>query len=279
MRFNKLGFKRLAAGVLALVLTTSSWAGLVGGGGGTAFTGGTLTSALNYAATVTIASASTVAIGAAASNAVIISGTTTVTAFDTVAAGVERSVVFSGALVLTHNGTSLQLPGSVSIKTATNDSAVFRSLGSGNWICLSYQRASKISKYLLQATTASATPVTFTTDGLTAGTGNQVVLLNNTTYAFYATAVCRDTTHSTSASLSGPSYPSIIYRGANAASTTLAATLITMGLQDMSSTWVSVLEIAITADTTNGAMKFSAIGQAATAYVCSLVVDVVELNY
>jgi len=99
-----------------------------------------LSGALNDAPTVTIASASTVNIGAAASSQIIISGTTTITAFDTAPAGVVRSVVFSGALTLTYNATNLILPGNANMLTAANDSAVFRSLGSGNWICIFYKR-------------------------------------------------------------------------------------------------------------------------------------------
>ena len=101
----------------------------------------TLTKQLNEAPTVTIASASTVNIGAAASNQIIISGTTTITGLGTIAAGVTREVLFSGALTLTHNGTSLILPGTANITTAANDTAKFRSLGSGNWVCLWYKKA------------------------------------------------------------------------------------------------------------------------------------------
>lgn len=99
-----------------------------------------LSGALNEAPTVTIASASTVNIGAAASSQIIISGTTTITAFDSVAAGIIRTVTFSGILTLTHNATNLILPGNVNITTAVNDSATFRSLGSGNWICINYKK-------------------------------------------------------------------------------------------------------------------------------------------
>lgn len=98
--------------------------------------------AINEAVQVTIASASSVAIGAAVSNSVIITGTTTITSFDTVTAGVHRYVEFSGILTLTHNGTSLILPGAANITTAAGDTAVFESLGSGNWRCMFYSRAS-----------------------------------------------------------------------------------------------------------------------------------------
>lgn len=101
----------------------------------------TLPNSLNYAPTVTLASAASVAIGAAASNNIIITGTTTITSFDTIANGAVRQVTFAGALTLTHNATSLILPSSNDITTANGDVATFLSLGSGNWRCVDYQRA------------------------------------------------------------------------------------------------------------------------------------------
>lgn len=87
-----------------------------------------------------IASAGTVNIGAATGPFVHITGTTTITAFDDIQAGTERVVVFDGALMLTHNGTSLILPTGANITTAAGDVATFRSEGSGNWRCVAYQR-------------------------------------------------------------------------------------------------------------------------------------------
>ncbi|HWT21690.1 MAG TPA: hypothetical protein VN280_22540 [Variovorax sp.] len=118
--------------------TRASGAPLTGGG---SFTGGTLTSALNEAVPVTIASASTMNIGAAAANSISVTGTTAVTAFDNIAAGAKRDLVFAGALTLTHNATSLILPTGGNITTATGDVADFVSLGSGNWRCVNYMRA------------------------------------------------------------------------------------------------------------------------------------------
>ena len=133
--------QRLAVGADGQVLTVVSgepeWADPAGGG----FTGGTLTSALNEAPAVTIASASTVNIGAAAANTINITGTTTITAFDTIANGAVRLLEFAGALTLTHNATSLILPTGADIVTTAGDVAEFRSLGSGNWRCVGYMRA------------------------------------------------------------------------------------------------------------------------------------------
>lgn len=90
-----------------------------------------------------IASAGTTDLSAATGTLVYVTGTTTITALGTAAAGVERVVKFTDALTLTHNGTSLILPGSSNIKTVAGDVAVFRSLGSGNWICTSYLRGNR----------------------------------------------------------------------------------------------------------------------------------------
>lgn len=88
-----------------------------------------------------IASASTTNIAAATGDYVHITGTSTITAFGTAKAGVRREVVFDGILTLTHNATSLILPTEANITTAAGDRAVFRSLGSGNWRCMGYERA------------------------------------------------------------------------------------------------------------------------------------------
>lgn len=89
-----------------------------------------------------VASASTTDIGASTGEFIHITGTTGITALGTKTAGVLRDVVFDGILTLTHNGTSLILPGGTNITTAAGDTARFRSEGGGNWRCLSYNRAS-----------------------------------------------------------------------------------------------------------------------------------------
>lgn len=88
-----------------------------------------------------IASATTTDIGAATGNQADITGTTTITGLGTVKAGTRREIEFDGILTLTHNATSLILPGGANITTAAGDAATFISLGSGNWRCHNYQRA------------------------------------------------------------------------------------------------------------------------------------------
>jgi len=88
-----------------------------------------------------IASATTTDIGAATAEFIDVTGTTTITGLGTIDAGIRRLVRFTGALTLTHNGTSLILPGAANITTVANDTALFRSLGVGNWICEAYKTA------------------------------------------------------------------------------------------------------------------------------------------
>lgn len=89
----------------------------------------------------TIASASTCDIGGEVQGYLNVTGTTTITSFGTVDAGTGKLLVFAGALTLTHNATSLILPGGANITTAAGDTALMVSEGSGNWRCVVYQTA------------------------------------------------------------------------------------------------------------------------------------------
>jgi hypothetical protein len=88
-----------------------------------------------------IASAATTDLGAVEGFAHDITGTVTITSFGTVSAGIHKVVKFEGALTLTHNATSLILPGGANITTADGDVGWFESEGNGNWRCLAYTRA------------------------------------------------------------------------------------------------------------------------------------------
>ena len=89
-----------------------------------------------------IASATTTDLGAIEGLAHDITGTTTITGFGTVRAGIWKIIKFEDALTLTHNATSLILPGAANITTANGDIAIVQSEGSGNWRCAAYQKAS-----------------------------------------------------------------------------------------------------------------------------------------
>ncbi len=90
----------------------------------------------------TISSASTTDIGTIAEGYVLITGTTTITAFGTPTNKVEYTCVLDDALTLTHNATSLILPGGANISGQAGDVFRIRHEGSGNWRCTDYQKAS-----------------------------------------------------------------------------------------------------------------------------------------
>lgn len=87
----------------------------------------------------TVASATTCDIGAVQAAKILISGTTTITGLGS-SVNKFRLVRFSGILTLTHNATSLILPGAANITTAAGDTAIFTSDASGNWRCYAYVR-------------------------------------------------------------------------------------------------------------------------------------------
>jgi hypothetical protein len=105
-----------------------------------------------------IASAATTNIGAATGQYVRVTGTTAITSFGTVNAGVMRWVEFTGALTLTHNGTSLRLPGSANIVSVAGDIGLFVSLGLGNWKCLNYTKVDGSTVSSFSGTLTSTDP-------------------------------------------------------------------------------------------------------------------------
>lgn len=108
-----------------------------------------------------VASAATVDLGAVVGRFVDVTGTTTITSFGTVSAGIWRIVRFTGALTLTYNATSLILPGAANITTAAGDCCIAVSLGSGNWLVPVYQTASTkmvVASYTPTITASSSNP-------------------------------------------------------------------------------------------------------------------------
>jgi hypothetical protein len=111
---------------------------------------------------VDLASATTTDLSTVGAN-VRITGTTTITGFGTAPSGTTRKLRFAAALTLTHNSTSLILPGAANITTAAGDTAEAISLGSANWVVVQYTRAASlgINRGTAQAAT-SGTAIDFT---------------------------------------------------------------------------------------------------------------------
>jgi hypothetical protein len=115
------------------------------------------------------------------------------------------------------------------------------------------------ASYILQAGTTNATATVATVDGSSASTTNQVILPNNSAYAFKGTVIANVTGAANGAAWS---FEGAIMRGANAASTVLMGTpaINRVAATAGATAWV----IALTADTTNGGLAVTVTGAAST---------------
>jgi phage-related tail fiber protein len=114
-----------------------------------------------------------------------------------VAEGINRKGRFTGVLTLTHNATSLILPGNADITTANNDRYEARSLGGGNWIVTKYvyangsvisaTNANTTTPIKLQCRAATTANITLaggapnTLDGATLAADDRILVKNQST--------------------------------------------------------------------------------------------------
>lgn len=123
----------------------------------------TLRDGKGFSTPATLASAATTDIGAQNSLAVEITGTTTITSFGTSYNG-PRFLRFTGALILTHNATTLNLPGAANITTVAGDTCIVYPNSTPNgWNVVQFQRAASL-------TNGAAASGAVTTSGLTQAT-------------------------------------------------------------------------------------------------------------
>lgn len=125
-----------------------------------------------------IASAATTDLGAVEGLFHDITGTTTITSFGTVRAGIWKVLKFEGALTLTHNATSLIIPGGANITTADGDMCMVTSEGSGNWRLNWYIRANGEQ---IKINTQGADVASASTINLDTATGDLVDVTGTTT--------------------------------------------------------------------------------------------------
>ena len=126
--------------------------------------------------------------------------------------------------------------------------------------------------FTLGSVTTDATAAAISTDAGTAGSVNQVILPNNSAYAFTGTVVARRQaaggTESAAWEVKG-----LIRREANAASTTLVASTVT-AISNVPG-WA----LALSADTTNGGLAVTATGAAATNIKWVATIQTSEVTY
>lgn len=96
---------------------------------------------LNEAAISTLSSSSIASVPLS-NNTISVTGTSTITTLGSSNSGIVRRLIFTTVLQITHDAAALILPSGANITTAVGDVAEFVCLGSSNWRCLYYQRAS-----------------------------------------------------------------------------------------------------------------------------------------
>lgn len=143
-----------------------------------------------------IASATTTDLSTATGELVTITGTTTINSFGTTSAGAERVLYFASATLIIVNSAAILLPGGLNIATRAGDIGTFRSLGSGNWICIAYVRGNVGDFNTPANNQAPAIGYNNTTSG---GTHSSAFGYNNTATSNTAVAFGANNTASTSA--------------------------------------------------------------------------------
>jgi len=127
------------------------------------------------------------------------------------------------------------------------------------------------SEFYLSKRTTDATATTLTVAGGVASSSNQVILSNNSAYGFTGTIVGKQ-----SGSINAAMWKveGLIVRGANAASTVLTTSTVT--LVSNTPAWGTP---TLAADTTNGGLRVQATGAAATNIQWTAVIETTEVIY
>jgi hypothetical protein len=184
------------------------------------------------------------------------------------ASGNEATVL--GGAACTANGLASVVFGRTSTTRGITGNVVF----SGSYSPISGTGSSQAGLLVLARQTTDATATALTCDGAAAGTTNQVILPNNSAYFFTGEVVSGVTG---GGNTKGWTIEGVIKRGANAASTALVGTpTVTSMYADVgAATWA----IAVTADTTNGGLRVTFTGQAATTIRTVCQIRTTEMTY
>lgn len=126
------------AGTGTFAAWTLSLSGPQGAQGSAASLSGTATGPVNFITGANIASASTINLNNRTGDRVHITGTTSITAVTLTNGPV--TLVFDGALTLTHHANNNNLPGAANITTAAGDRAIYESDGTTVY-CVDYAKA------------------------------------------------------------------------------------------------------------------------------------------
>jgi hypothetical protein len=131
---------------------------------------------------------------------------------------------------------------------------------------------SQLGLFILRQETTDATPKIFATNSGSPSTTNQIILPNNSAYAFTGIVVARQQAAGGTASAAWK-IEGLIRREGSAGTTTLVASTVTA--IDNTPSWA----LALSADTTNGGLKIEATGAAATNIRWVATVQTSEVTY
>ena len=126
--------------------------------------------------------------------------------------------------------------------------------------------------FVLRSDTTNATPEALTTDNSAAGTTDQIILPNNSAYAFHGTIVARQQA-SAGTACAAWKVEGLIRREGSAGTTVLVNSATTV--LDNTPAW----GMALSADTTNGGLKIEVTGAAATNIRWVATINTSEVTY
>jgi hypothetical protein len=209
-----------------------------------------------------------------------------------VGAGYNNNATNTGAGVLAGNNNTASgsfssiCGGSLSVANATNSTVVSGSYAttraiSGNTVfaasnnpIASVNGVQQCALLVLGVQTTDATATALRSDANAASGTNQVILPNNSAYFFTGEVVSGVTG---GGNTKGWTIEGVIKRGANAASTALVGTptVVSTYADVGAATWA----IAVTADTTNGGIRVTFTGQAATTIRTVCQIRTTEMTY
>jgi len=173
------------------------------------------------------------------------------------AASTSNSVAISTSAIASGNG-SISVGG---YSTAGGDRGVSIGVGASSSIVGKFAYSNggiAFGGYFpMHQTTSDATPTALTTDGSAAGTTDQVILPNNSAYAFHGTIVARQQASAGTASAAWK-VEGLIRREGSAGTTVLVNSATTV--LDNTPGW----GLALSADTTNGGLAITVTGAAST---------------
>ena len=270
IRAVAIGYNPTASSLYALALGATS-----GGQGANAVTGSGAISLGSYASgTDSFAAAianNTSSYGATGANSVAIGSNNKATSTGASAIGGYYNQATGSASMTFGNYNVSSGTGSVVVGTRGSTSTNYKYVYSGRSFGTSVGQG-QYGLTALAVATSDATPTALTTDDASAGTTNQIILPNNSAYAFHGTIVARQQA-SAGTACAAWKIEGLIRREGSAGTTVLVNSATTV--IDNTPSW----GMALSADTTNGGLKIEVTGAAATNIRFVATINTSEVTY